>query len=193
MWMVGWLEPRTVMPTIQCFLNRSSPADGRLGACRRAASRRACTATIALMRSRWWPGEPWAKTGALLTGRRSVARCARPRGGRVPASVPGLRGRSVSSRRAHGAAGHRPRVGVGGRLRTRARGAWTGQADGYRLRLVHHELSFDRDGLYGDASGDFPDGNGARFTLLAAPRSRRCAEARPVDVLHGHDWQAGLR
>ncbi len=46
-------------------------------------------------------------------------------------------------------------------------------------------------GLYGDAAGDYPD-NGARFTLLgrAALEAMR-AEARPVDVLHGHDWQAG--
>ena len=46
-------------------------------------------------------------------------------------------------------------------------------------------------GLYGDDSGDYPD-NGARFTLLgrAALEAMR-AEARPADVLHGHDWQAG--
>ena len=51
--------------------------------------------------------------------------------------------------------------------------------------------SFDRAGYYGDASGDYPD-NGARFTLLgrAALEAMR-AEARPVDILHGHDWQAG--
>jgi starch synthase len=56
---------------------------------------------------------------------------------------------------------------------------------------VDHEPSFDRDGYYGDASGDYPD-NGARFTLLGrtALEAMR-AEARPADVLHGHDWQAG--
>ena len=44
---------------------------------------------------------------------------------------------------------------------------------------------------YGDAGGDYPD-NGARFTLLgrAALEAMR-AEAEPVDVLHGHDWEAG--
>ncbi len=68
----------------------------------------------------------------------------------------------------------------------------SGAANGYRLRLVEHDpSSFARPGLYGDASGDYPD-NGARFTLLgrAALEAMR-AEARPVDVLHGHDWQAG--
>jgi starch synthase len=68
---------------------------------------------------------------------------------------------------------------------------WSGTADGYRLRLVEHDPAFARDGLYGGPDGDFPD-NGLRFTILgrAALEAMR-AEARPVDVLHGHDWQAG--
>jgi starch synthase len=68
---------------------------------------------------------------------------------------------------------------------------WSGEADGYRLRLVEHAPSFDRSGYYVDARGDFDD-NAARFTLLgrAALEAIR-AEARPVDVIHGHDWQAG--
>lgn len=68
---------------------------------------------------------------------------------------------------------------------------WSAPADGYRLRLVEHDPSFARDGFYGGPDGDYPD-NGARFTLLgrAALEAIR-AEARPVDVLHGHDWQAG--
>jgi starch synthase len=68
---------------------------------------------------------------------------------------------------------------------------WSGEGDGYRLRLVQHAASFDRDDYYMDADGDFID-NPARFTLLgrAALEAIR-AEARPVDVIHGHDWQAG--
>jgi starch synthase len=68
---------------------------------------------------------------------------------------------------------------------------WSGPGDGYRLRLVQHAASFDHDGLYMDADGDYAD-NAARFTLLgrAALEAIR-AEARPVDVIHGHDWQAG--
>jgi starch synthase len=68
---------------------------------------------------------------------------------------------------------------------------WTGSGDGYRLRLVEHEPAFAREGLYGGPQGDYPD-NGTRFTILgrAALEAIR-AEARPVDILHGHDWQAG--
>jgi len=68
---------------------------------------------------------------------------------------------------------------------------WSGAADGYRLRLVQHAPSFDREGYYVDRGADYPD-NPARFTLLgrAALEAIR-AEARPVDIIHGHDWQAG--
>jgi glycogen synthase len=63
--------------------------------------------------------------------------------------------------------------------------------DGYRLRLVDHAPAFDRDGFYGDASGDFPD-NAWRFGLFcrAALEALR-ADGRPVDVLHLHDWHTG--
>ena len=68
---------------------------------------------------------------------------------------------------------------------------WSGAADGYRLRLVQHAASFDRTSLYMDGDHDYVD-NPARFTLLgrAAMEAIR-SEARPVDIIHGHDWQAG--
>ena len=68
---------------------------------------------------------------------------------------------------------------------------WSAPASGYRLRLVEHDGSFAREGYYGDAGGDYPD-NAARFSLLgrAALEAIR-TEARPVDVVHGHDWQSG--
>ncbi|MGZ8514680.1 MAG: glycogen synthase [Candidatus Limnocylindrales bacterium] len=64
-------------------------------------------------------------------------------------------------------------------------------ADGYRLRLVDHPAAFDREGFYGDATGDFAD-NAWRFGLFcrAALEALR-ADGRPVDVLHLHDWHTG--
>ena len=64
-------------------------------------------------------------------------------------------------------------------------------ADGYRLRLVDHPAAFDREGLYGDAAGDYAD-NAWRFGLFcrAALEALR-ADGRPVDVLHLHDWHTG--
>ena len=64
-------------------------------------------------------------------------------------------------------------------------------ADGYRVRLVDHPPAFDRDGLYGDRSGDYAD-NGWRFALFcrAALETLRRDGRRP-DVLSLHDWHAG--
>ncbi|HXU69542.1 MAG TPA: glycogen synthase GlgA [Polyangia bacterium] len=60
-----------------------------------------------------------------------------------------------------------------------------------RVYLVDHKPSYDRDGLYGDAKGDYAD-NARRFALLGAAALALAAEfsAWP-DVVHGHDWQAG--
>ncbi|MEP6640008.1 MAG: glycogen/starch synthase [Chloroflexota bacterium] len=62
-------------------------------------------------------------------------------------------------------------------------------ADGYRLRLVDHPGAFDRDGFYGDDTGDDHPDNAWRFGLFcrAALEALR-AEGRPVDVIHLHDW-----
>jgi starch synthase len=65
-------------------------------------------------------------------------------------------------------------------------------ANGYRLRLVDHPAAFDRDGFYGPpGGGDFVD-NAWRFGLLnrAALETLRTEAARPVDVIHIHDWHA---
>ncbi len=64
------------------------------------------------------------------------------------------------------------------------------EASGYRLRLVDHAPSFDRDGLYGDATSEFPD-NARRYALLArAALEARRTEQRAVDVVALHDWHA---
>lgn len=139
--------------------------------------------------------EPWAKTGGLADVVDALSRALGARGHEVDVYLPlyrGLRPPPESDMLeltvpmgvdpATGSEDGFARVPVVLR---------TGMADGYRLRLVDHEPSFDRDGFYGDASGDYPD-NGARFTLLgrAALEAMR-TEARPADVLHGHDWEAG--
>ena len=57
--------------------------------------------------------------------------------------------------------------------------------------LVDHPL-FDRDGIYGDAGGDYPD-NGLRFGLLcrAALEIAARLDAWP-QIVHAHDWQGAL-
>lgn len=62
---------------------------------------------------------------------------------------------------------------------------------GVRFFFVDYPPFFDREGLYGTASGDFPD-NAERFALF----SRAVLEASKVigvpDLFHCHDWQAAL-
>ncbi len=66
-----------------------------------------------------------------------------------------------------------------------------GQAEGYRLRLVDHPFSFDRPDYYVEAGADYSD-NAAQFTLLGrAALAGIALDGQAVDVLHGHDWEAG--
>lgn len=61
--------------------------------------------------------------------------------------------------------------------------------DGYRVRLVDLPAAFDRDGYYGTATGDHVD-NAWRFGMLCRTALETLrVEARPVDVVHVHDWQ----
>jgi len=65
-------------------------------------------------------------------------------------------------------------------------------ADGPRTILVRHDAYFDREYLYGAVGRDYPD-NPERFAFLArAALAWAAAADRPYDVVHAHDWQAGL-
>jgi len=58
--------------------------------------------------------------------------------------------------------------------------------------FIEHEKFFDRNGLYGDGSGDYPD-NLERFSHYC---DRTLALLKPLnfqpDVVHCHDWQTAL-
>ena len=63
---------------------------------------------------------------------------------------------------------------------------------GVRIFLVDAPEYFRREHLYGTATADYPD-NALRFTLLARAALQWGAEqGQAYDVVHGHDWQAGL-
>jgi starch synthase len=65
-------------------------------------------------------------------------------------------------------------------------------ADGVTAVLVDAPALYDRDGLYGDASGEYGD-NAFRFAVLcrSALEYVRIRGTRP-SVIHAHDWQGGL-
>ncbi|MDA3948820.1 MAG: glycogen/starch synthase [Spirochaeta sp.] len=64
---------------------------------------------------------------------------------------------------------------------------------GVQIRLIEHEDLFRRDGVYGPTPAEaFPD-NLTRFALLSRGALEIAARAeQPVDILHVHDWPAGL-
>lgn len=141
--------------------------------------------------------EPFAKTGGLADVVDALARALGRAGHSVDVYLPRYRTLAqpptdLVPREIVVPVGVDPALGPRGEIGRRIPvTVWTGTADGYRLRLVEHDPAFAREGFYGGPDGDYPD-NGLRFTLLgrAAIETMR-AEARPADILHGHDWQAG--
>jgi starch synthase len=65
-------------------------------------------------------------------------------------------------------------------------------ADGVTAVLIDAPALYDRDGLYGDAKGEYGD-NAFRFAVLCrgALEYARLRGIRP-SAIHAHDWQAGL-
>ncbi|MCC6523435.1 MAG: glycogen synthase [Polyangiaceae bacterium] len=74
---------------------------------------------------------------------------------------------------------------------------WTGVyraeiAGGVPVYLLEHDALFDREGVYGDASGEFGDSLW-RFLFLSRGALELCRHVDfEPDVLHAHDWQAAL-
>src|SRR3954454_1617491 len=131
--------------------------------------------------------EPYAKTGGLADVVDALSRALGQAGHEVDVYLPLYRGldapRPAERLDLEVPTGYGDPVGVT---------LWSAQGRGYRLRLVDHAPSFDRPDYYVTKPGagvDFPD-NGFRFSLLArtALEAMR-AENRPVDVIHGHDWE----
>ena len=64
-------------------------------------------------------------------------------------------------------------------------------AENVRAVLVDRPELYDRDTLYG-AGGDYPD-NPRRFAFLCrAALEYALQSGETFDILHAHDWQAGL-
>ena len=139
--------------------------------------------------------EPFAKTGGLADVVDALARALGQRGHRVDVVLPFYRGlqppAGVLTRRTIAVPVGSPpgaRRDVGDLATVDLVDA---DADGYRLRLVDHPFSFDRPDFYVQDGRDYPD-NAARFALLGAAALEGIRlDGEPVDVLHGHDWQAG--
>jgi starch synthase len=62
---------------------------------------------------------------------------------------------------------------------------------GVRFFFVEYPPFFDRDGLYGTSSGDFPD-NAERFALFCRAVLEGSKILGVPDIFHCHDWQAAM-
>jgi starch synthase len=63
--------------------------------------------------------------------------------------------------------------------------------NGVRYFFVDDPGFFDRDGLYGNAAGDFAD-NAERFSEFSRAAIEIAKHIWPPDVIHCHDWQTAL-
>jgi starch synthase len=134
---------------------------------------------------------PYSKTGGLADVLGALPRALADLGHEVAVVTPRYRSidpeRFGLARRLRGLA-----VPLGGD--TVGVGVYEGQSPStprVRVYLIDHPPSFDRDGIYGDARGDFSD-NARRFAVLGSAALALAAElAGWPDVVHGHDWQAG--
>lgn len=132
--------------------------------------------------------EPFAKTGGLADVVDALARALGGLGHEVDVFLPRYRGLDPvpGSVEVH----HAVAVITPTGFTSIVVSVWTGQADGYRIRLVDHPASFDRAGYYGEDGADYPD-NGARFALLGrAALIAAVYDKSPFDIFHGHDWQS---
>ncbi|HMD40422.1 MAG TPA: glycogen synthase GlgA [Candidatus Acidoferrum sp.] len=65
------------------------------------------------------------------------------------------------------------------------------QIAGVRYLFVDDPAFFDRDGIYGNSFGDFPD-NPERYSEFCRAAIEIVKHIWPADVIHCHDWQTGL-
>lgn len=134
---------------------------------------------------------PYARSGGLAEAVANLARFQSATGVRSIALLPLYR----SARRAAG-----PLVQEGPDLLVPVNGSnetvrvlrHEEERPGTRIYFIEHDRFFDRDRLYGDASGDYPD-NHLRYALftLAALEALPFLVAGPI-LLHVHDWHAAL-
>lgn len=69
---------------------------------------------------------------------------------------------------------------------------YTSIGNNIKVYFIKNDLYFNREGLYGDALGDYPD-NLERFSYYCKRSLELLKEINfKPDIIHCHDWQAGL-
>jgi starch synthase len=132
---------------------------------------------------------PYAKTGGLADVARALPPCLSRAGLDIAVFTPYYRDVKRKGLTLIKAADGLPLPWNGG---TERFSVWADPTTPYPVCFIEHDGYFDRDGLYGDEGGDFPD-NGERFAFF----SRAVLEALKTlpfeaDILHVNDWQTAI-
>jgi starch synthase len=127
---------------------------------------------------------PFAKTGGLADVAGALPRALARLGHEVEVVIPRYRGVTAGERVG--------RITVTLGSQPLDAGVFAVDADGVRTIFIDQPAYFDRDGIYGTQGQDFAD-NPERFAFLAHAALRWAAlTGARYDVIHAHDWQAGL-
>jgi starch synthase len=131
-------------------------------------------------------GLPFSKTGGLADVVEALPKALVAQGHEVAVVLPRYRGTKAT-------AVVMPSLTIpmgGARLRfpAIADGAVLG---GVRYFFVEDPAYFDREGLYGDSKGDYPD-NAERYAEFCRAAIEVVKHIWPADVMHCHDWQTAL-
>src|SRR5688500_18879317 len=164
--------PATRTPKIE----RTRPKASRPSAARQKALRILMVASEA---------QPFSKTGGLADVATALPKALGRLGHDVTVITPRYRGVTdgpVAATVSVEVAAHR--------FNTRLMEAATGR--GSRALLLDCPELYDRDGIYYNLRGDFPD-NAVRYAVLSAAAIEWASrQSPPFDIIHAHDWQGGL-
>ena len=127
---------------------------------------------------------PFSKSGGLGEVTGALPRALVRLGHTVDVVMPRYRGIAV------GTAVRRLPVGVGAQSTEAAFHAFV-DGSGVRTIFVEHGGYYDRDHLYGVADRDYAD-NPERFAFLCRAAVAWVLAEGSYDIVHAHDWQAGL-
>jgi starch synthase len=131
-------------------------------------------------------GLPFSKTGGLADVVEALPKALVAQGHEVAVVLPRYRGTKAT-------AVVMPSLTIpmgGARLRFPAIADGT-VLGGVRYFFVEDPGYFDREGLYGDGRGDYPD-NAERYAEFCRAAIELVKNIWPADVLHCHDWQTAL-
>ena len=127
---------------------------------------------------------PFAKTGGLADVVGALPRALVRLGHDVDLVMPRYRGMLPATQ------GTRLPVPLGSRSADAA--VFSTTLSGFRTVFIDHPVYFDREYLYGAGGQDYPD-NPERFAFLArASLEWASSTGTRYNVVHAHDWQAGL-